>query len=239
MTILSVVQNASLGIGVERPTVLFAQTTREALELKGMVNDCARMIAYDTNHDWTALKSIATITGDGASLSFAKPDDYERMLKKGKLWPSATPYWPFTHVADTDDWLGTQVQAAPGLLGAWTMIGDEIHVREGGNLSPLSTGNVVSYYYLTKKFAKDAGGAPQDAFTADTDTFRLSERLLELCLKYRWKQAKGQDYTEDMSDYENALFSQIGADKGSVSIAVGRPRYPGGVSVAYPGRLGP
>jgi hypothetical protein len=237
MTILSVVQNASLGIGVERPTVLFAQTTREALELKGMVNDCARMIAFDTNHDWTALKTLATITGDGLSLSFPKPDDYERMLKKAKLWPASTPHWPLAHIPDTDDWLGTQVQGA-GLLGAWTMIGDNIHIREGGNLSPLSTGNVVSFYYVTTKYAKDGAGTPKVAFTADDDTFRLNERLLELALKYRWKQQKGQDYTEDMSDYENTLFSQIGKDKGSVAIAVGRPRVPSGATVAYPGRLG-
>lgn len=238
MTVLSVVQNATLGIGVERPTALFSQTTREAMELKGMVNDCARMIAYDTNHDWTALKTLCTFTGNGADLSFPLPDDYERMLKKAKLWPTSTPYAPLLHVADTDEWLGTQVQTAPGLLGAWTMIGDSIEIREGGNLSPLSTGNTVSFYYVTKEFAKDSGGSTKTAFTADDDVFRLNERLLEYALKYRWKQQKGQDYTEDMSDYENALFSQIGSDKGSNIIAVGRPRYPAAVGFAYPGRLG-
>ena len=35
---------------------------------------------------------------------------------------------------------------------------------------------------MSNEWAKDDQGTLQDGFTKDTDTFRLSEKLLELCL---------------------------------------------------------
>lgn len=240
MTVLSAVQNASLKIGVERPSVLYAGTTRELVELQALANECAQMIAFDSGHDWTALKTLGTFTGDGSDLSFSLPPDYKRMLKKAALWPSSTPYSAFTHVADTDDWLGFLSQGYAPLIGAWTIIGEEVHIREGGPTSPLASGNVVSFYYLTNKCCKDSGGTAKVAFTADDDTYRLDERLLTLAMIYKWKQDKEQDYTEALSDYGNALFERIGSDKGSNIFSVGKRRSSSfDAGMAYPRSLVP
>lgn len=234
MTALSIVQNVSLKIGVERPSALFAATTRTAYELQAMLNECAAMVAIDSGHDWTALKTLATLTGDGAALSFSFPTGYERMLKKARMWPSATPTSPLTHYADTDQWLGTQVQDFSPVVGAWTIIGDEILVRIGGATGPLGLGDSVQFYYVSNYYAKTAGGTAQAAFTADTDTFRLNSRVLERAIEYRWKQDKGQDYAEAMSDYQDALAQQIGKDKGSNILIVGRQTSPSGTEMAFP-----
>jgi hypothetical protein len=207
--------------------------------LQEYLGDAAAMVAFDCGHDWTALKSLATLTGDG-SLAFDLPPDYRRMLKKAAVWPSATPYSPYTHYANTDDWLGMLSQAFPPLTGAWTLIGDQIHIRVGGSTSALQTGGTAQFYYLTSKFAQDVGGTAKVAFTADDDTFRLDERLLKLALVYKWKQGHQQDYAEELSDYENALAERIGADKGSNIFAVGGRRVTAfDVGYAYPGVLGP
>ena len=235
MTVLSVVQDASLSVGVERPTQLFANTGREALEFQSMVNECARMIAFDTGRDWTALKALATIGGNGVASSFPLPSDYKRMLKNGSLWPSTSPNSPFTHVADTDDWLGG---GASYLGNAWTLIGDQIYIRYGGTTGAFPSGATVQFYYLADRPVKTAAGVPKAAFTADDDVFRLDERLLKLALVYRWKQAKGQDYAEEMADYENALVQAIGADKGSVILASGRSGRFAEAFPSYPWPLG-
>lgn len=240
MTALSIVQDVALKIGIPYPTELFAGTQRYQLEIRSLLNECARMVAYDTGHDWTALKTLATLTGDGSSLSFSLPADYRRMLKKATVWPSDTPYTPMIHYSDTDEWLGMQAQAFPPLSGAWTLIGDEMHIRVGGSTSPLGTGVTAKFYYLSKNYAKAADNTLKAAFDTDTDTFRLDERLLNLALTYRWKQAKGQDYSEEISDYGNALAERIGADKGSNIFAVGgRQTTALDLGWAYPGVLGP
>jgi len=237
MTALSIVQNVSLKIGVERPDTLFGDSSRTALELQAMLNDCAALIAVDTGHDWTALKTLGTLDGDGVSLSFSFPAGYERMLKKASMWPSATPFSPLTHVVDTDRWLGMQVQDFSPVVGAWTIIGEEILVRIGGATSPLGVGQSVQFYYLTNQYAKDAGGTPKATFTADDDTFRLNERMLERALEYRWKQEKGQDYAEAMADFQDALAAQIGKDKGSRLLVVGR-RTSRADDIAFPFSVG-
>lgn len=239
MTVLDVVRGASLVIGVARPDQLFAGTTRELFELQAMVNEVAQMVAFDSGHDWTKLKTLATLTGDGSALGFDLPTDYLRMLKKARLWSSATPYSPFTHYPDTDTWLGTQVQAFQPLVGAWTIIGEQLQIRVGGNAAALASLETAQFYYITKNIVRAIDGTAQPAFTMDSDTFRLDERVLKLGLIYRWKQDKGQDYAENLSDYENALFQQIGTDKGSNIMVVGRRRMSGEMDIAFPGVVTP
>ncbi len=238
MTVLSAIQSAVLKFGVAYPTAVFGQTPRELQELAALTNSAAAMIAFDTGHDWTKLKTLATLTGDSVALGFDYPSDYERMLKKASLWPSGSPFQPLKWFADTDQWLGGQVIQTVPFLGAWTMIGDEIQVRMGGWNDPLPTGSTVEFYYISKNYALDVNGDPQPVFSADTDTFRLPERLLTLALVYIWKQAKGQDYQEALSDYENMLMQAVGRDRGQADIAVGPVRIPGNVQVAYPWPLG-
>ena len=240
MTVLSAIQNASVKLGIERPPAVYSGTSRTLVELQALANECAQMIAYDSGHDWTALKALGTLTGDGSDLSFPLPSDYKRMLKKARLWPSSTPYSPFQHIAETDDWLGFLSQGYAPLIGAWTLIGEDVHIRVGGPTSPLGTGDTVSFYYLTNKCCKDTGGTPKVAFTADTDTYRLDERLLTLAMVYKWKQDKEQDYTEALSDYGNTLFERIGSDKGSNIFSVGKRRANSlDASFAYPRALVP
>lgn len=239
MTALSIIQGASRKIGIARPDQVFGATTETAYELQEYLNDAAAMVCFDCGHDWTKLKALSTLTGDGVTLAFDLPSDYRRMLKKATVWPSATPYTPYTHYADTDEWLGMLSQAFPPLTGAWTLIGEQIHLRNGGSITPVATGETVQFYYVSNKSAKDSGGTTKAGFTADDDTFRLDERLLKLALIYRWKQGHLQDYAEEMSDYENALSEQIGGDKGSNIFSVGgRTRTAFDVSTAYPGQLG-
>lgn len=240
MSALSIVQDASLRIGVAYPDELFAGTSRVLRQLRSVLNDAARMIAFDAGHDWTALKTVATLTGNGTDLAFNLPADYRRMLKKATVWPSDNPYAPMVHYTDTDEWLGMLSQAFPPLSGGWTLIGDQMHIRQGGSTSPLASGVTASFYYLSSYFARSDVGTAQAAFSADDDTFRLDERLLMLALIYRWKQVQGQDYAEEMADYQTALAERIGADKGSNIFSVGGKTATAlDLGWAYPGVLGP
>lgn len=237
MTVLSVIQDVCLAVGVTRPDQVFSSTAREHQELASLARECAKMIAYDSGHDWTKLKTIGTFTGDGATGSFDLPADFYRLLRRASMWPSATPSMPYNFIADTDQWFGA-LQGGFGLIGAWTMIGEQVHIRVGGSTGYLGNTNTAQFYYLTSNYAKDLAGVLKADFTADDDTFRLNERLLKLALIYRWKQDKGTDYSEALSDFQNTLFEQIGNDGGSKLITVGgRGSFPG-VTTAYPWQLG-
>lgn len=233
MTVLNVVQLASTVIGVATPTALFAATDDTSTQMKNCLNEAAAMIAYDADHDWSAFKRLATITGDGTTALWDFPTDYHRMLKKTKIWPSWMRGTPLAHYPDTDAWLGLQVSGFVPVLGGWTIIGTQINI-----LPAVPSAQTAQYYYLTNQIAKDGSGAGKTAFTNDGDTFPLGERLLRLAFIYRWKQDRGQDYGEAMEDYQTVLSSHIGKDKGSNILIVGQQRASSNVGYAFPGVLG-
>jgi hypothetical protein len=235
VTVLSVVADAAPGLGISVPTVLFGATDDTSVLIQSVIKETAQMIAYDTNHDWTALKLLATITGDGATLTWPLPAFYKKMLKVTRLWTSKTPTRPLKHVTDTDEFLALQVQAFVPIWGVWTLIGTRINT-----LPALALNEVVKYYYLSTQPVLDSGAAPKPTFTADSDTFPIGERLLKLAFVYKWKEARGQDYGEAMEDYQTALATAIGDDKGDVKIIIGRRRVPRSASGAgtFPRALG-
>lgn len=232
MTILSVIQQVCPVIGLTVPDAVFSSTAREHIELQALANEMAQRIAFDT-HDWSALKALGTISGDGVTSAFSMPSDYRRMLKKASLWSSAGFATSLFHVADTDQWLGMQSRSPQWSPGAWTIIGRQI------NILPIpATGSTVQYYYLSNAIAVAQDGTLRTAFLADSDTFVLDERVLRLGMIWQWRANKGLSYAEDLATYEEALSYAIGADKGSNTVVVGHRRTPYNAMYAYPGTLG-
>lgn len=62
-----------------------------------------------------------------------------------------------------------------------------------------------------------AGAVTQESATADTDTWRLDRRLLQMAVKWRWKKEKGlPDWETDsqmFARYANALRGRDGGSK--------------------------
>jgi len=235
MTVLSVVQQAAPVIGLSVPAALFSQTDDTSVQLQAAINEVAAMVAYDCGHDWVKLTATATITGDGVATAFSMPTDYRRMLKKARLWPSSSPYAPYTHYPDPDVWLGITSQNWTPVIGAWTIIGTQINI-----LPVLGNASTVKYMYMQNTPVRSAMSAAQTQFVADTDTYLIGERLLRLAFIYRWKQDRGQDFSEALVDYQNSLAEHVGNDKGSKVITVGQSRMPNGRigDVAFPNVLG-
>jgi len=232
MTILSVIRELCPVIGLKVPDAVFSSTQREHIELQALANEMAKRIAFDT-HDWSALKALGTITGDGTAGAFSMPTDYRRMLKKANLWSSSGMATALFHIADTDQWLGMLSRSPQWTPGAWTIIGRQIQIR------PIpSTGTTIQYYYLSNGIVISSANAVQQSFMADTDSFALDERVLRLGMVWQWRANKGLAYAEDLATYEEALSYAIGADKGSNTIVVGRRRMPYNAGYAYPGTLG-
>jgi hypothetical protein len=226
MTILSVCQEVAKVVGLEEPDVVFSSATREIEELRSVANEMARRIA--DVYDWQALCKIATITGDGATEDWSLPSDYLRQMKKTHLWSSSLET-ALSHIKDLDRWLELDVQSFDFIINAWTIYGGEIHVKPA-----LASAVTAKYFYVRNTVVTANGGSLKTSFTADDDTYGLSEDLLKLGIIWRWKEYKGQDYAEAMQDYEELKERLIIADKGSKGIRVGRPRLPSDVKIAYP-----
>lgn len=226
MTVLTAIQNVSASIALDRPEGVFSSTEREHFELRVLANTAALYIAKD--YEWQALKVVGTLTGDGTATAFDLPADFDRMLKEAAL-RSSRYSTALTHITASDQWLEKEIRQFNQVAGMWTLYGGRIHIRPAP-----AAGEEVKFFYMSKLWAEDDQGTLTDGFTKDSDTFRLSEKLLELCMIWKWRAQKGLPYAQDQDNYEDAKEKSQVADKGSHIVAVGRTRRRRGVSTAYP-----
>ena len=212
MSILSVVERVCLVIGIDKPTQLFSSPDREYQELARLANEIAWRIA--SVHDWQALTAVNTFTGDGSSEGFDLPSDYDRMSEASDIWSSRW-LWSMTHVASRNTWLEHQVIPHSIVTGEWTIYGGQFHI-----LPIMTAGETAKFFYVSNAIVTTAAGIDADAFSSDTDTFKLNENLLELGMIWQWRANKGLPYQEDMVNYEallNRLMRRDGGSNGVVS----------------------
>lgn len=207
MTVLSAIRAACPVIGLDVPDIVFASTEREHVELQALANEMAVRIYKE--HDWNALKAIATISGDGTTQSFTRPTNFGRWLKEGQLWSSARKDCPLTHITDSDIWLSDDLSGNIPDNPQWTVIGTSIYINP-----IVPSGETVKYFYMSAL----------PSFTADTDVFALDERLLTLGMIWQWKSQKGLPYAEDMATYGIELDAAIKEDRGADILSVGSSR---------------
>lgn len=224
MTVLTACAEAAIELNQTEPMSLFSTSDQFAKELRVQANKAAISIAKA--HDWQALTTLKTMTGNGSTTSFALPTDYDRMPLKGGVLTTQFAS-PLSKARDLDQWLDFQLRPFVGAPGFWIILNGSMQI-----LPAMATGVSAKYYYIKNTIV--TGSAPQTSFQADADTFNLSERLLTLGVIWRWRAQKRMEYSEDMSNYEIALAEEISRDKGSRVLTVGRQRLSINADIAHP-----
>lgn len=231
MTILSIGQRVCLAVGLQVPDVLMASTEREHQELVRLADEVATNIVE--TFDWQDLQVIKTYTGDGASEAFDLPTDYHRMDAGSRMWSSRWT-WPFNKVESTDRWLEYLVVPYNLVNGNWIIYGGQFHF-----LPIMGAGETLKFVYISKNYVRQTGGGTKPNFLADTDVFRLDERLLELAMIWEWKKGKGLPYEEDMATFGIALNKAMKRNRGAEGVVSGnRPSWARNVKPAFGGTVG-
>lgn len=229
MSLLSVVQDVCAVVGVQVPTSVFTNIAynRTMTEMLALANEMAQRIAGDTR-DWTRLRTAQTYTGDGVTAAFDLPANYKRMLLTANVWRSTSQLTPMTFIPDTDEWLNRRSRAMVNSFGEWTLLGNQMLIQ------PVMGVGVTAYFpYLDKNCVQLASGGTGQRFMADIDSFLLGDRLLKLGMIWQWKAQKGSPYSEDLSNYGDALTYAMGHDSPG-PIIIGRRPISADARVAYP-----
>jgi hypothetical protein len=229
MSLLTVVKDVCAVVGVTIPQAVLSNITanRTMQEMLALANEMANRIAYN-NRDWTKLILTNVFTGDGVTTSFPLPANYKRMLLTSNVWRSTSALQPMTFISDPDEWMQRRAQNWSTPWGEWIILGGNMLVWPA-----MGTGVTASFAYLDGNCINLSSGGAGPAFAADTDNFRLNERMLRLGMIWQWKANKGSPYAEDMATFNDALGYEQAHDKPS-PIIIGRRPMSAGVRVAYP-----
>lgn len=225
-TVLALAQAAALKLGIDQPSELVGSSTRENQELAEAFEDARADILQA--HEWQRLRTIETITGDGSTLAYSLPSDFDRLISDPNMYTSEFEV-ALSFVPDADDWLRYDVQSYDFVINVWTVYGNQVHTKPA--LGSAITGK---YWYVSNLTVLDTDASTtKAAFAADTDTFRLDDTLLKLGAIYKYRQNKGQPYAEEMADYEKRKAQTIFNDGGK-KVFRSKPSISRGAALSYP-----
>lgn len=231
MTLLTAAQSAAIRLIGRKPTTFFSSTAPFELEITDLANEVARDVMKA--NDWRSITKLKQMTGDGTTVGFDLPSDYDRMLVKGEVHSASCTTWSFQPAPDLDFWRNLLNGLGSANPGFWIILEGQMQFQP-----VVASGETAQFYYISKNVVRDENSVLKQTFTTDSDSFVFDERLLTLGLIWRWRAQKRLEYAEDMANYEKALAEIIGRDKGSRVISVGQPTWPGSVGMAYPFSLG-
>lgn len=205
MTIQTVITTVAERVLGFVPDTVFGSSDLTVRELVNLAQDCAKEIAQ--SHDWRDLTKIATFNGDGTTSAFPKPIGYDRMVQASWMRDNQSLFWGYFAIESVNEWMDRSDTSwiSPG---GWIYLGGEFQFH------PAPSGD-TSFPYISNRIVRDESGVMKERFTSNEDEFVLCERLLELCLMWRYRAQKGLDYGEDMATYEVALSQRQTKDGGS------------------------
>lgn len=216
MTALSIVQDACGRMGLQQPSALFSSLSPQDIQFRTLLNQANRELAR-SGKKWTDLTKEATFTTTAAETQTnAIPSDFlsylnDTMFDRTENRKLVGPLNPFEWQREKSGPVYTSVYKAFRFRGGSLLI------------TPTPTaGNTVAYEYIKKYIVLDNTSTAKEKFTADSDTAILDEELLTLSIMWRFRKAKGLDYSEEFRTYELQLDAIAGQDGGAPTLSLSR-----------------
>lgn len=205
MTMLTVIQNFCRRTNITVPTTVIGSTDSQVLQVQALLEEEGTELA--DRGDWQELTFEATHTTlaqeDQGAVSTIASNGFDH-FKQDSFW-DRTLRLPVV-VLDGQEWAAAKAVANTGPRY-------QARVRGGkllANPTP-AAGNTWAFEYVSKNWILGADGTTyKAAFTLDTDTLLLPEKILTAGLRWRWKKEKGFDYAEDFASYEQMVKKALG-----------------------------
>lgn len=215
MSLLTIIQDAADLLGLPRPSSSQSSdtTTRQLVALCTQEGeDLAR------RHDWRGLIVGGCIQGDGDTTRFILPADFDRLATGPALWRDGSIFQPLAGPVSGSDWVALVSRISVSTQKSYRLISANMDIWP-----TLDADDVVRFeYFATHWIASSDGASRRRRWQQDTDFALIPERLITLGLVWRWKAAKGLDYAEQQTTYEQQLAFEASADRAPRALAVGR-----------------
>ena len=165
------------------------------------------------------VSNAATISNAGATMAFGQesypmPSDYDYMIDetqwdRGFRWQLFGPLTP-------QEWQVLKSGLSPtGPRRRWRLMNNQFY------LDPIPYDSnllVFEYYSANAVLTGGSSAAPAPFFTTDNDTYLLPDDLLVMGLKWRWKEAKGLDYSQSYQSWSIRMQEEIARDTGAQTL---------------------
>ena len=199
MTILTIVQGIVKKLNLNSPSAVIGNTNKEIIQLLNIANEEGDELSR--RYRWQRLMTESTFSSaatesQGAMTTLAGADF--GWIANDTIW-NRTRNRPMLPVDDVQ-W---QAMKSATITGPF----EYFRIR-GGNLIVIPTmtaSQTCAFEWISKNWCASSGGTGQEAWTADSDTGRLDEKIMAQGIMWRFKKYKGLDYAEDFAQYERLV----------------------------------
>lgn len=173
--------------------------TPYAISCQNIPNDTH--VAVQNSSTQVTLDTAAAITGTNVAMSFgqdgyALPTDFSYYMTT-TTWDRSFR-WQMLGPLDAQEWQVLKSGISPtGPRRRFRIMGNYWYV------DPMPTAaETIVYEYYSNAWTQDSTGELHSSWEADSDFFNLDDDAFILGIKWRWKAAKGLDYTQEKRDYD-------------------------------------
>ncbi len=209
--ILTIVTDACKRIGLNAPNTATGSTDLQILQIVALANEEGRELA--DRYPWTALIKEATFTSLAAEDQGALVPTIVattlgfKYVFNDTLW-NRTARYPVAGPTAGPRW---QAETSFGITGPYS----RYRIR-GGHLylhpAP-DAGLTIAFEYMSENWVLNAAGdTTRDGFTMDDDYPVLDSNIITQGLVWRFKQAKGLEYSQDFQKYEGMVADAMARD---------------------------
>ena len=215
MSLLAIIQDVTVDIGLPKPTQVIGSTDQQVLQLLRLANKEGRTLA--SRYPWEALLKENTFnlttSADQGDMdgTVVSGGDFEYILNE-TFWDRTTSL-PIPGPLSSTDWQTLQSFPVTGPYFQYRL--------RGGNLliDPVpSTTNSSAFEYKSDQWCQSSGGTGQNSWQADTDVGLLSEEIMTQGITWRWLQRKGLEYQQDFDEYERLVANAMMRDGGKSTL---------------------
>lgn len=188
MSLLSIARSIAINAGIAIPTEVLSSAGADAQKIVQFSQEAGEEIARRV--DWGALQKTATIPGTGSNDNFSLPADFARLVPGNSVTIGGMP---IRVGISADEW--NSLTAISGTPRYARLIGSSISFYP----YPILDAS-ITVSYQSKNWCN--GGT---MWAGDTDVGFFPEVLIEQGAKWRWRRQMGQDYQDQLAEFESTL----------------------------------
>lgn len=214
MSLLTIIQDSADRLGIVQPTSVIGSSDQQARQLLGIAQNEGKTLARRSA--WQRITKEQTFTGVAADVqTSAIPDDFDRFVPE-TFW-NRTQNRFVQGPLSVQAWQNIKGKNVPPVADAFRQRGDDILITPTA-----STSDTYAFEYVSKNWCTTADGATeQSQWTADDDLPLLDAEIMTLGIEWRFKKAKGFDYSEEFRDYETQAVQAMARDGGARTLNMG------------------
>ena len=219
LTLLQIVQSATKRIGLQTPSSAIASTDPTILQLVALCEEEGQEQA--TSMQWESLQYEAQFTtvaleNQGALKTIAPGFDY---VLNNAMW-NRTLRRPVYGPNTPQEWQQSKAMQLNGPWNSYRIRGDAIYFYPAP-----PAGQQIDFEYYSKNWVYPVTGITSPIWTADSDQPLVNDQLMILGLVWRWREAKGLDFSGDFQKYEKRKADAFARDASRPVLNMGGGNY--------------